>query len=126
MYQRLAMAGDPAVRSLTVCSASKAQHRCYEDTNELVRDQEEDRRDRHHYEHHGSGNRGFPTRRPSDLLRLLAHLLQELEYVCLGHDRVSGGRTTEDGYIGIQSRVFICRLSSVFCPLLFGRSGGTR
>src|SRR5215467_5513355 len=89
MYQRLAMAGDLAVLSLTVCSASKVQHRGYQQPDELIRDQEEHRRDRHHHEHHGSGDRGLATRRPSDLLRLVAHLLHELEYVCLGHDRIS-------------------------------------
>src|ERR1043166_3058162 len=89
MYQRLAMAGDLVVFSLTVCSASKVQHRGYQQADELIRDQEEHRRDRHHYEHHRSGDRGLATRRPSDLLRLIAHLLHELEYVCLGHDRMS-------------------------------------
>src|ERR1700758_3881618 len=105
MYQRLAMAGDPAVRSLTVCSASKGQHRGYQQPDELIRDQEEHRRDRHHYEHHRSGNRGLAPRRPADLLRLVAHLLHELEYVCLGHDRMSddGGGTTD---MGIARPVF--------------------
>src|SRR5215813_5007496 len=111
MYQRFDMAGDPAVRSLTVCSASKGQHRRYQQPDELIRDQEEHRGDRHHHEHHRSGDRGLATRRPSDLLRLVAHLLHELEYVCLGHDRITGERTTEDGYIGMQSRIFY--LSSV-------------
>src|SRR5262249_45098898 len=98
MYQRLAMAGDLAVFSLTVCSANKVQHRRYQQPDELIRDQEEHRRDCHHHEYHCSGDRGFATRRPSDLLRLVAHLLHELEYVCLGHDRITGERTTEDGY----------------------------
>src|ERR1700730_2395667 len=96
MYQRLAMAGDLAVLSLTVCSASNGQHRRYQQPDELIRDQEEHRCDRHPHECHRSGDRGFATRRPGDLLRLVAHLLHELEYVCLGHDRITEGQTTED------------------------------
>src|ERR1043166_9343191 len=127
MYQRLAMAGDLVVFSLTVCSASKVQHRGYQQADELIRNQEEHRRDCHHHEDHRSGDRGLATRRPSDLLRLVAHLLHELEYVCLGHDRITRRRRTEDGY-GYRAPVFQPLLSSVFCPLFaaFGTSGGTR
>src|ERR1700747_1869822 len=118
MYQRLAMAGDLAVRSLTVCSANKVQHRRYQYPDELIRDQEEHRRDRHHHEHHRSGDRGLATRRPRDLLRLVAHLLHELEYVCLGHDLITGGQRTGGRYRYRAPRFqpsVVRLLSSVLC-----------
>src|ERR1051326_2850100 len=120
MYQRLAMAGDLVVFSLTDCSASKVQHRGYQQPDELIRDQEEYRRDRHHDEHHRSGDCGLATRRPGDLLRLVAHLLHELEYVCLGHDRITGRRRTDEGY-GYRAPFFslFCRPSSVLFSLFW-------
>src|ERR1700756_4949028 len=119
MYQRLAMAGDLVVFSLTVCSANKVQHRRYQQPDELIRDQEEHRGDRHHYEDHHSGDRGLATRRPGDLLRLVAHLLHELEYVCLSHALITGRRRADDGY-RCRAPVFqpsvVRLLSSVLCP----------
>src|SRR5208282_98234 len=61
------------------------------DPHDLVRKQEKDRRDSDHHEHHDRGDRGLLARRPSDLLSLGAHFLQELEWTDLRHRSIQIG-----------------------------------
>ncbi len=60
-------------------SGSHAEHEGNGNADHLIRDQEKNRRDRHHNEHHSGGNRGFPARRPGHLASLLAHFLEKFE-----------------------------------------------
>jgi transcription antitermination factor NusG len=60
-------------------SEAEAEHERNDDADHLIRDQNEDRGNRHHHEHHHRGDHGLAARRPRDLLRLAAHFLQELE-----------------------------------------------
>src|SRR5262249_37003374 len=75
-------------------STADAENEGHEHTHDLVGHQEEYGGDGHHYEYHGSGDGGLAPTRPRDLLRLGAHLLQELERSDLRHRaslRLSGG-----------------------------------
>ena len=74
MYQRLAMK-----------LAADAEDEGDDDSHDLIRKEEEDRRSRGHHKHHDRGDRGFAARRPGDLVTLGAHLLQKLERTDLGH-----------------------------------------
>src|SRR5262245_1350509 len=67
-------------------SPANAENEGDEHTHELVGHQEEDGRDGHHDEHHRGGDRGFASARPSDLLRLGAHFLQEFKWTDLRHN----------------------------------------
>src|SRR6266536_4788695 len=66
-------------------STTGAENEGHEHTHELVGHQEEYGGDGHHYEYHGSGDGGLAPARPRDLLRLGAHLLQELKPTDLRH-----------------------------------------
>src|SRR6266487_4689452 len=66
-------------------STTGAENEGHEHTHELVGHQEEYGGDGHHYEYHGSGDGGLAPARPGDLLRLGAHLLQELKRTDLRH-----------------------------------------
>ena len=66
-------------------STADAENEGHEHTHDLVGHQEEYGGDGHHYEYHGSGDGGLAPTRPRDLLRLGAHLLQELERTDLRH-----------------------------------------
>src|SRR6266540_3770637 len=66
-------------------STTGAENEGHEHTHELVGHQEEYGGDGHHYEYHGSGDGGLAPARPRDLLRLGAHLLQELKRTDLRH-----------------------------------------
>src|SRR6185295_5656443 len=59
------------------CSAADAEHERDGKANELIGEQEEDRRERREDEHHRGGDAGFLARRPGDLVGLLTHFLQE-------------------------------------------------
>src|SRR5262249_19092032 len=66
-------------------STADAENEGHEHTHDLVGHQEKYGGDGHHYEYHGSGDGGLAPTRPRDLLRLGAHLLQELERTDLRH-----------------------------------------
>src|SRR5215467_12931436 len=66
-------------------TAADAENERHDETHDLVRQQEEDRRDRDHHEDHRGGDGGLAPGRPGDLLGLGAHLLQELERTDLRH-----------------------------------------
>src|SRR5262249_20561226 len=66
-------------------STADAENEGHEHTHDLVGHQEEYGGDGHHYEYHGSGDGGLAPTRPRDLLRLGAHLLQELRRTDLPH-----------------------------------------
>src|SRR5262249_13262212 len=66
-------------------STADAENEGHEHTHDLVGHQEEYGGDGHHYEYHGSGDGGLAPTRPRDLLRLGAHLLQELKRTDLRH-----------------------------------------
>src|SRR6516165_3098113 len=66
-------------------STADAENEGHAHTHDLVGHQEEYGGDGHHYEYHGSGDGGLAPTRPRDLLRLGAHLLQELERTDLRH-----------------------------------------
>src|SRR5215471_848281 len=66
-------------------SPADAEHEGHEKPHHLVRHQEEDGSDGHHHEHHAGGDGGLTPGRPSDLRRLGADLLQELERTDLRH-----------------------------------------
>src|SRR5262245_12322417 len=85
MYQRLGLFEVVAVAVSFIPltpSDSHAEHEGNSNADQLIRDQEKNRGDRHHNEHHGGRNRGLPTRWPSHLARLIAHLLEKLERRC--------------------------------------------
>src|SRR5262245_66359961 len=85
MYQRLGLAEVVAVAVSFISlkpSDSHAEHEGNGNADQLIRDQEKNRGDRHHDEHHGGRNRGLPARWPSHLARLIAHLLEKLERRC--------------------------------------------
>src|SRR6266851_8858536 len=71
IYQRLAM---KAFRS-----TANTEHQSHRHADHLIRQQEEYACKSGKHEHHGGGDRGLAPARPSDLGRLLAHFLQELE-----------------------------------------------
>src|SRR5436190_3301221 len=50
-----------------------------------IDDEEEYTCERHHDHHHDGSDQGFAARRPSDLVGLLAHLLNELKWICSCH-----------------------------------------
>src|SRR4051795_9881864 len=74
MYQRMLMICSSARLSLV-----DAEQEGDDDTDHLVREEEEHRGERDHHEHHDGGDRGLAPRRPGDLRGLAAHFLQEFE-----------------------------------------------
>src|SRR6185437_1072788 len=81
MYQRLGRVVVVSAVSLIFLwlSTSDTEHEGNGDPDDLIREQEENRSDRHHHEYHGGCDHGLLARRPGDLAGLLAHFLQETE-----------------------------------------------
>src|ERR1700688_1724411 len=81
MYQRLGRVVVVSAVSLISLwpSASDTEHEGNGHPDDLIREQEKYRRDRHHDEDHGGGDHGLLARRPGDLTGFLAHFLQEAE-----------------------------------------------
>src|SRR5581483_7013108 len=67
-------------------SSTNAEHERHQNTHDLVRDEKDDRGDRHHDEDHGRGDGGLAPGRPSHLLPLGTDLLHEFEWTDLCHD----------------------------------------
>src|SRR5262249_18511916 len=66
-------------------SPANAENESNEHAHDLISQQKENGGDGYHDEDHCRGDGSFPPRRPRDLLRLDAHLLQELERTDLCH-----------------------------------------
>src|SRR5262245_38015886 len=66
-------------------STADAENEGHDHTHDLVGHEEEYGGDGHHDEYHGGGDGGLAPARPRDLLRLGAHLLQELKRTDLRH-----------------------------------------
>src|SRR5436305_12206628 len=90
MYQRFGLVSvTVSATCLLLELCPNAEHERDGDTDHLIRQQKEDRRRRGEHEHHRGGDPGFLARAPANLVRLLTHLLHELERVQLRHFVVS-------------------------------------
>src|SRR5438270_9213357 len=90
MYQRFGLVSvTVSATCLLLELCADAEHERDRDADHLIRQQKEDRRRRGEHEHHRGGDPGFLARGPGDLVRLLTHLLHELERVQLRHVIIS-------------------------------------
>src|SRR6185369_4001437 len=66
-------------RSSSLALAAEAENEGHGNADDLIGDEKEYRRDRHHDEYHGRRDHGFLARRPGDLARFFTHFLQKFE-----------------------------------------------
>src|SRR5262245_19494752 len=119
MYQRFGLV-DIVVSAVSFIApeplAPDAEHESHGNADQLIRDQEENGRDRNHHEHHSGGDRGFAARRPGHLAPFLPHFLQEAEGADPLSSHLCRRLIAHPCSLSIQSILYLCVRSAEYEP----------